>query len=91
MKNDRMHPPNHAIADLVIAAHVIADERIFTASDLRAVPVHDTGEPLLRRAMAQAGFAPFNGEWWHFSYGDREWAAVWNAPFALYTHLPEPE
>ena len=239
MKNYPMHPPNHAIADhviadRVIAAHVIADERIFTASDLRAVPVHDTGEPLLRvapepglafgpplpypflrqgaltrlrqaaatlraenpahslqllyayrslaaqregfaasraraahahpgwtaealdeeahlfaalpevaghptggavdvtilhhdtpldmgtaygdwsspliftfatgvtpaqqanrallrRAMAQAGFAPFNGEWWHFSYGDREWAAVWNAPAALYTQLPEPE
>jgi D-alanyl-D-alanine dipeptidase len=20
------------------------------------------------------GLAPFDGEWWHFSYGDREWA-----------------
>lgn len=46
---------------------------------------------ILRRAMVAAGFAPFNGEWWHFSYGDREWAAVWGAPAALYTQVGEPE
>jgi D-alanyl-D-alanine dipeptidase len=45
----------------------------------------------LREAMVAAGFAPFNGEWWHFSYGDREWALVWDAPAALYTQLAEPE
>jgi D-alanyl-D-alanine dipeptidase len=44
----------------------------------------------LREAMVAAGFAPFNGEWWHFSYGDREWALVWGAPAAIYTQVPEP-
>jgi D-alanyl-D-alanine dipeptidase len=29
---------------------------------------------ILRSAMMTSGFAPFNGEWWHFSFGDREWA-----------------
>lgn len=29
---------------------------------------------LLRRLMLNEGFAPYDGEWWHFSYGDREWA-----------------
>ncbi|MDR3125675.1 MAG: hypothetical protein LBU20_01195 [Candidatus Nomurabacteria bacterium] len=29
---------------------------------------------ILKPMMSQ-GFAPYDGEWWHFSYGDREWAA----------------
>ena len=29
----------------------------------------------LRSVMCEhAGFAPYDGEWWHFCYGDREWA-----------------
>lgn len=39
---------------------------------------------LLRRGMLKAGFAPFDGEWWHFSYGDREWAAYYGRKTALY-------
>lgn len=39
---------------------------------------------MLRRTMCAAGFAPFNGEWWHFSYGDREWAALTGAAAAFY-------
>ena len=29
---------------------------------------------ILRKAMMGQDFAPFDGEWWHYSYGDREWA-----------------
>lgn len=29
---------------------------------------------ILRKTMLSVGFAPFDGEWWHYSYGDREWA-----------------
>jgi D-alanyl-D-alanine dipeptidase len=37
-----------------------------------------TGEPqrnrqLLRDIMTKQEFFPFDGEWWHFSYGDGEW------------------
>lgn len=39
---------------------------------------------LLRSVMMAAGFAPFDGEWWHFSYGDKEWAYYYNQPAALY-------
>ncbi len=42
---------------------------------------------LLRRCMMAAGFAPFDGEWWHFSYGDREWAQYYKKPNALYAQL----
>lgn len=41
----------------------------------------------LRQAMLTAGFAPFDGEWWHFSYGDKEWAKYYNKPSALYTQV----
>jgi D-alanyl-D-alanine dipeptidase len=30
---------------------------------------------LLRSIMMDVGFAPFDGEWWHFSYGDKEWTS----------------
>lgn len=45
----------------------------------------------LREAMVSSGFAPFNGEWWHFSYGDPEWAALWGEPAAIYRQLEGPE
>jgi len=39
---------------------------------------------LLHDVMVAEEFAPFYGEWWHFSYGDREWAAFYNKKMALY-------
>jgi len=29
---------------------------------------------MLREIMGNEDFAPYEGEWWHFSYGDKEWA-----------------
>jgi len=60
--------------------------------DLSRVPTYAPGlsaeqernRALLHDAMVTAGFAPFYGEWWHFSYGDREWAAFYGRPGALY-------
>lgn len=42
---------------------------------------------LLRKVMQAGDFAPYDGEWWHFSYGDREWAAYYNETQAIYTQL----
>lgn len=42
---------------------------------------------LLRKVMMQVEFAPFDGEWWHFSYGDKEWAKYYDKEFALYSQL----
>lgn len=42
---------------------------------------------LLRRVMLQAGFAPFDGEWWHFSYGDKEWAKYYDKPASIYPQV----
>ncbi|MER8855725.1 D-alanyl-D-alanine carboxypeptidase family protein [Mesorhizobium australicum] len=41
----------------------------------------------LRFCMLRAGFAPFDGEWWHFSFGDREWARYFNKEKAIYNQL----
>lgn len=40
---------------------------------------------LLHDSMRKYEFAPFYGEWWHFSYGDREWAFFYGKKFALYS------
>ena len=42
---------------------------------------------LLRRVLLESGFAPFDGEWWHFSYGDREWARYYEKPNAIYDQV----
>ncbi len=45
---------------------------------------------ILHESMLDAGFAPFATEWWHFSYGDQNWANYYKQPNAIYG-LIEPE
>ena len=42
---------------------------------------------LLHDLMIAENFAPFYGEWWHFSYGDKEWAAFYDKGCAIYENL----
>ena len=42
---------------------------------------------LLRKLMIEQEFAPYDGEWWHFSYGDREWAFYYKKEKALYKQV----
>ena len=42
---------------------------------------------LLREIMLNTGFAPFDGEWWHYSYGDREWAKYYSKNTAIYSQV----
>jgi len=39
---------------------------------------------LLHDLMLEQDFAPFYGEWWHFSYGDKEWAAFYGKNQAIF-------
>jgi D-alanyl-D-alanine dipeptidase len=39
---------------------------------------------LLRNVMLSQGFAPYDGEWWHFSFGDKEWATYYGKDQYLY-------
>lgn len=43
---------------------------------------------LLRKIMIKNGFAPYDGEWWHFSYGDKEWAYYYKKSYTLYKQIP---
>ncbi len=45
---------------------------------------------LLRYAMLSCGFAPFDGEWWHYSFGDKEWAFYYQKKQAIYEQLSFP-
>lgn len=42
---------------------------------------------ILYDLMVSEGFAPFWGEWWHYSYGDREWSVYYNKPHAIYDQI----
>lgn len=44
---------------------------------------------LLRSVMLKVGFAPFDGEWWHFSFGDKEWAFYYKKSAAIYSKVTE--
>jgi len=62
------------------------DEKCYYNSD----EISDTAKEnrkLLREVMTNEGFAPFNGEWWHFSYGDKEWAFYYGKEKALYNQI----
>ncbi len=42
---------------------------------------------LLHDVLTKENFAPFYGEWWHFSYGDREWACFYERKKSLYSQI----
>lgn len=44
---------------------------------------------LLRQVMMSQDFAPYDGEWWHFSFGDKEWAFYYQRPYAIYEQKTE--
>ncbi|MFD5828346.1 hypothetical protein [Lentzea sp. NPDC060358] len=43
---------------------------------------------LLTSALSSAGLVNDPARWWHWSYGDRFWAHVTNAPYARYGPVP---
>ena len=64
----------------------------FSSNLIETFSVGLTGEQqknrvLLREVLMEQNFAPFDGEWWHFSYGDREWAAYYNNDYAIYDKI----
>ena len=50
----------------------------------KVTPEQASYRKVLHDAMIAQCFAPFYGEWWHFSYGDREWAAFYGKKAAIY-------
>jgi zinc D-Ala-D-Ala dipeptidase len=72
-----------AIADY----HDPAKIKTFAAD---VTPEQKKNRLMLHDVMVEQGFAPFYGEWWHFAYGDREWAAFYGQPATLYAAINLP-
>lgn len=49
--------------------------------------IQKANRALLRKVLLKTGFAPFDGEWWHFSYGDCEWAFYYKKGQTIYSQL----
>lgn len=57
----------------------------YISNDISAEAIKN--RKLLRKIMLAENFAPYDGEWWHFSYGDKEWAYYYNKKQALYSQV----
>lgn len=42
---------------------------------------------ILHDLMVSEEFAPYYGEWWHYSFGDKEWAWFYEKPNAIYDQI----
>jgi D-alanyl-D-alanine dipeptidase len=44
---------------------------------------------ILYKAMTKAGFVNNTKEWWHYSFGDKDWAMLGNKKYAIYGQVPD--
>lgn len=72
-------------------AHFSSGKDDISQMDERAMPFSDEdceifhrNRMLLMRVMEQAGFVNYHEEWWHFSYGDQDWARQHGLGEAIY-------
>jgi D-alanyl-D-alanine dipeptidase len=63
------------------------------AAGVAALEGLDGPDAVLRRvlywSLVSAGFAPYAQEWWHYSYGDQNWAIFTSQPQARYGEATE--
>ena len=91
------HPTGGAIDVTIQVGDVRLDmgTDIADFSDVEKIPTFSNiiteeqkrNRSLLRQLLMEVGFAPYDGEWWHFSYGDREWAYYYKQPYAIYEQI----
>ena len=58
-------------------------EKTYTHSE-KISPEAGKNRELLISVMSKAGFINYPTEWWHWSYGDRYWAAVLKKRYSIY-------
>lgn len=63
---------------------VNTDDEIAALGSDKINPEQRANRQMLVEAMTGAGFATFANEWWHFSYGDQEWATLYQKPSPIY-------
>lgn len=55
--------------------------------DRNISPLFQKKRKFLATIMEKAGFVNYEPEWWHWSYGDRYWAAVMKKEYAIYGEI----
>jgi len=60
-----------------------SDNACFTDATTISAPAA-AARRLLGEVLSAEGFINYPSEWWHWSFGDRYWAAVTGAPHAIY-------
>ncbi|MFC1656196.1 M15 family metallopeptidase [Patescibacteria group bacterium] len=58
-------------------------DHLANKDDSKSVELHKN-RMLLQKIMQDAGFINYEEEWWHFSYGTKEWAIKTGADEAIY-------
>ncbi|MFN3649155.1 MAG: hypothetical protein ACK47B_06200 [Armatimonadota bacterium] len=81
---DGKRPP-HSTGSAVDIAPVDAFGRIMTPEDAWGRVAVD----LLARALRDSGLAHYRPEWWHWSYGDEEWARAYDCAPLAFAATPE--
>jgi D-alanyl-D-alanine dipeptidase len=70
---DGITPP-HSTGSAVDVAALDVFRRVLSPGD----PWGRIGSESLARALADTGMARYDPEWWHWSYGDHEWARAYD-------------
>jgi D-alanyl-D-alanine dipeptidase len=78
-------PPPHSTGSAVDVAAVDAFGRVLNPADAWG----RLGTELLARALRETGLANYEPEWWHWSYGDLEWARVYDCAPLAFAATPE--
>ncbi len=80
VKNGKMVDMGTEIADY-------SDEEKIKTYSINITSEQMKNRMILHDAMLSEKFAPFYGEWWHFSHGDREWAYFYGEEKSIYSPI----
>ena len=58
---------------------------ITKGKDEASADIFHKNRMILKEVMEHAGIIGYNDEWWHFNYGDQEWARNSGNDFAIYS------
>ena len=81
---------NNKIIDFGTKVHDFSDNKSYITYKNISREAYNN-RMMLRKLMMKAGFAPYDGEWWHFSFGDREWAYYYKRKKCLYLGVRKDE
>lgn len=70
--------------DLDMGTRISEHNRLTSTNSKQLSDIQRKNRKLLQKVLEQQGFKNYPAEWWHFSYGDRIWAAYSNKKQCVY-------